>query len=65
MDLFGFRSNYPAKLLLQSARSCEIGALRRIQVLCLETDLQLKSNLPDAQRTMELFLMRVAQEVRS
>ena len=64
VDLFGFRSNYPAKLLLQSARSCEIGALRRIQVLCLETDLHLKSNLPDAQRTMELFLMRVAQEVR-
>ena len=62
-DLFGFRSTYPAKLLLQSARSCEIGALRRIQHLCLETDLQLKSNLPDAQRTMELFLMRVAQEV--
>ena len=62
-DLFGFRSTYPAKLLLQSARSCEIGALRRIQHFCLETDLQLKSNLPDAQRTMELFLMRVAQEV--
>lgn len=64
VDLFGFRSAYPAKRLLQSARSCEIGALRRIQALCLETDLQLKSNLPDAQRTMELFLMRIAQEVR-
>lgn len=65
VQLFGFRSAYPAKLLLQSARRCEIGALRRIQTLCLETDLQLKSNLPDAQRTMELFLMQVAQEVRT
>lgn len=64
VDLFGFRSSYPAKLLLQSARSCQIGALRRIQLLCLETDLQLKSNLPDSQRIMEMFLMRVAQEVR-
>ena len=63
-DLYGFRSTYPAKLLLQSARSCEIAALRRIQMLCLETDLQMKSNLPDAQRTMELFLMKVAREVR-
>ena len=64
VQLFGFRSAYPARLLLQSARRCEIGALRRIQTLCLETDLQLKSNLPDAHRTVELFLMRVAQEVR-
>lgn len=63
-ELFGFRSAYPAKLLLQSARRCEIGALRRVQALCLETDLSLKSNLPDPERTVELFLMRVAQEVR-
>lgn len=65
VQLFGFRSTYPAKLLLQSARRCEIGALRRIQTFCLETDLQLKSNLPDAHRTIELFLMQVAQEVRT
>lgn len=63
-NLYGFRSAYPAKLLLQSARRCEIGALRRIQLLCLETDIQLKSNLPDAHRAVELFLMKVAQEVR-
>lgn len=63
-DLLGFRSTYPAKLLLQSARSCEIKALRRIQGLCLEADLQLKSNLPDSHRVMEMLLMQIAQEVR-
>lgn len=63
-ELFGFRSTYPAKLLLQSARRCELGALRRIQELCLAADLGLKSNLPDPARTVELLLMQVAQEVR-
>lgn len=65
MELFGFRSSYPAQLLLRAARNIQLPALRKIQQLCLQTDLALKSNLSDPQRTVELCLLRMAQEVRA
>ncbi len=60
-QLLGFRSAYPAKRLIQSARRCSLSFLRWSQKLCLETDLALKSNLPDPQRSLELLLLRFAE----
>ena len=60
-ELFGYRSSYPAKLAMQAARRRELPALRRLQSLCLQTDLDLKSNNADPQRTLELLLLRAAE----
>ncbi len=63
-QLLGFRSAYPARRLIQSARRCSLDFLRWCQTLCLDTDLALKSNLPDSQRSLELLLLRFAEAAR-
>ncbi len=63
-QMLGFKSAYPARRLLQSARRCSLDYLRWVQQACLETDLALKSNLPDAQRSVELLLLRFAEAAR-
>lgn len=63
-QLMGFKSAYPAKRLMQSARHCGMPFLRWAQQACLETDLSLKSNLPDSQRSLELLLLRFAEAAR-
>lgn len=60
-QILGFKSNYPARRLIQSARRCSLDYLRWVQQACLETDLALKSNLPDPQRSVELLLLRFAE----
>lgn len=60
-QMLGFKSAYPARRLLQSARRCSLDYLRWVQQACLETDLALKSNLPDPQRSVELLLLRFAE----
>ncbi len=60
-QMLGFRSAYPARRLIQSARRCSLSYLRLVQKLCLETDLALKSNLPDPQRSVELLLLRFSE----
>ncbi|MDY2929060.1 MAG: DNA polymerase III subunit delta [Clostridiaceae bacterium] len=62
--LLGFTSAYPARRLIQSARRCSLPYLRWVQGACLETDLALKSNLPDPQRSLELLLLRCAEAAR-
>lgn len=57
--LFGFRSTYPAQLLMKAARRMDIQSLRKIQHMCLKTDMMIKSNLPDPQRTVELLLLQM------
>ena len=63
-EIMGFKSAYPARRLMQTARQCGLEDLRRYQQLCLETDLALKSNLPDPQRSLELLLFRLAEGTR-
>ena len=63
-QILGFKSAYPAKRLIQSARRCSLDYLRWAQQACLETDLALKSNLPDPQRSVELLLLRFAEAAR-
>ena len=63
-QILGFKSAYPARRLIQSARRCGLDYLRWVQQACLETDLALKSNLPDPQRSVELLLLRFAEAAR-
>ncbi len=60
-QILGFKSAYPARRLIQSARRCSLSFLRWTQQVCLDTDLALKSNLPDPQRSLELLLLRFAE----
>ncbi len=62
MKLCSLRSPYPARLLLQASRKMELPWLRRAARLCLEADLGIKSNLPDAERTVELLLLQLAAQ---
>ena len=63
-QILGFKSAYPARRLIQSARHCTVEFLRWAQEICLETDLSLKSNLPDPQRSLELLLLRFAEAAK-
>ena len=63
-QILGFKSAYPARRLIQSARRCTLDFLRWTQEICLETDLALKSNLPDPQRSLELLLLRFAEAAK-
>ena len=63
-QILGFKSAYPARRLIQSARRCSLDYLRWVQQACLDTDLALKSNLPDPQRSVELLLLRFAEAAR-
>ena len=49
---------------ITAARRISDGFCHRAVVLCLETDAKLKSFSGDDQRTMELLLLQLAQEVR-
>lgn len=60
-EMFGFRSSYPARRLIAGASRMSLAALRRAQELCMETDLAVKSNMPDAERALELLLLRLSQ----
>ena len=63
-QILGFKSAYPARRLIQSACRCTLDYLRWAQGICLETDLALKSNLPDPQRSLELLLLRFAEAAK-
>lgn len=60
MKQFGMRSQYPATMLLRAAQKRSLEWLREATVMCAEIDLALKSNIPDDARTIELFLLRLA-----
>lgn len=60
MRICALRSPYPARLLLRACAHMELPWLRRAARLCLETDLGIKSNLPDDERSVELLLLRLA-----
>ena len=59
MRMCDLRSPYPAKLLLRAVQRMNLPWLRRASTLCLETDLGIKSNLPDGERTVEMLLLRL------
>ena len=65
MDIWGMRSDYPAKLLLNSARNFSKEWCREGILLCQKLDIAMKSQPGfDSQGELKLLLMRLAQEVR-
>lgn len=60
MRICGLRSAYPARLLLQEASRVSLPQLRRAVTLCADTDLELKSSLPDPQRILSMLVLRLA-----
>ena len=66
MEQWGMRSDYPAKLLLQSARRVTTAWCRDAVVRCQELDLRMKSVTgADASGELRQFLMVLAQGVRA
>lgn len=60
MRLFAMRSQYPATLLFRASQKRSLPWLRQAVLLCAETDIQIKSNISDSGRTLELLLLRIA-----
>ena len=64
MDIWGMRSDYPAKLLLGSAKNFTKEWCREGIIMCKELDVQMKSQTGfDSQGELKLLLMRLAQGV--
>lgn len=62
MDIWGMRSDYPAKLLLSSARNFSKEWCREGIIQCKKLDVQMKSQTGfDSQGELKLLLMRLAQ----
>lgn len=62
MDIWGMRSDYPAKLLLSSARNFTKEWCRDGIAMCKKLDVQMKSQTGfDSQGELKLLLMRLAQ----
>jgi len=65
MEQWGMRSDYPAKLLLQSARRLSTEWCREAVLRCQQLDLRMKSITgSDASGELRQFLMELAQGVR-
>ena len=66
MELWGMRSDYPAKLLLQSARRVSTAWCREAVDRCQALDLRMKSVTgADASGELRQFLMELAQGARA
>ena len=63
--MLGFRSSYPARLLMQGARRISLRSARKAVQLCAQADLEVKSNIPDPERVVELLLLQLAAEVKA
>lgn len=61
MKLCGFKSMYPVTIMCRDVRGCSIEWLRKAVKLCYDTDLKIKSNVPDDNRKLELLLCRLAK----
>jgi DNA polymerase-3 subunit delta len=64
VDVWGMRSDYPAKLLMQSARSVTKKWCRDGVALCRKADLAMKSTGADSGDILKLLLMQLAQGAR-
>ena len=66
MDIWNMRSDYPAKLLMSSARNFSKEWCRDGIEMCKKLDVQMKSQTGfDSQGELKLLLMRLAQGVRA
>lgn len=58
--LYNFRSTYPARLLMDAARRTTAERSARALDICCNADIELKSNIPDPERVLELVILRMA-----
>ena len=66
MDIWNMRSDYPAKLLLGSAKHFSKEWCRNGIEMCKALDVQMKSQTGfDSEGELKLLLMRLAQEVQA
>ncbi len=66
MDLWGMRSDYPAKLLLSAAGKVSRSWCRDAVKMSQKLDLQMKSQSGfDSEGELKMFLMRLAQEAKA
>lgn len=64
VDIWGMRSDYPAKLLMQSARSFTKKWCRDGVTLCRRADLDMKTKGTDSADVLKLLLMQLAQSAK-
>lgn len=60
-ELYSFRSSYPAKLLIDAARKTTVEKAAKALDICCNADIELKSNIPDPERVLELVILRMAE----
>lgn len=60
MEVCGYKSDYPANKLLQSARGYSLAQLKRAVEICAETDYRIKSSGLDDRELFKEAVMRIA-----
>ena len=63
MDIWKFRSSYPAERLLKSASSLNLAWCRSAIRLCASADLKLKSSSVDKEQTVRLLLSQLSLNI--
>ena len=60
-DLYSFRSAYPAGQIIKAARKTTVAKAAKALDICCNADIELKSNIPDPERVLELVILRMAE----
>ena len=60
-DLYSFRSAYPAGQIIKAARKTTVEKAAKALDICCNADIELKSNIPDPERVLELVILRMAE----
>lgn len=61
-EMWGMRSEYPARIMMKNAEKVSLPWCRKAVKLCAETDIELKSTSPDKRLALEMLIMRLAQK---
>ncbi|MEA4921287.1 MAG: DNA polymerase III subunit delta [Clostridiaceae bacterium] len=61
MELYNFRSTYPARRLIEEAKRTNPYRSAKALDICCNADIELKSNIPDSERVLELAILRMSQ----
>lgn len=61
MELYNFRSSYPAELLLNAARNITVDGAAKALEICCNADKEVKSNIPDSERVVELAILKMTR----
>ncbi len=59
MKTLDYRSSYPVQKLMELSSRYSVKKLRRILIMCADTEKQIKSSDPSAERCLELLILRI------